>query len=358
MSEQEIPELEELELHFWRPNDNNHEVPAYLLTQVLAGMQRVIYLLAMEQESVEVRLRERVSHAIEQKYVLMCSPPSEGSVNLSATLGDPTSDIFAPLEIAQVAEMFRSVRQSLVAGLASELARLIPDRIRRIRLIEAFRSMLPKPGSGWNVDIIDQKSQVVTLNERLYPFFRPTQLEAAEGSIQTVTGKLNSIKFGERRFTIIYPVANRELECFYDEAVEELLLDNPREFIQVTGYVIFDEHDLPVKIQAVQDIRELDLSPFVVSQIETARITLRFQSPLILYPTLDSDYQRISLQQPTLGIDVSASTREELGEELHAEILMLWREYATERDDVLSPAALELKYRLLNVLHEVTNAEG
>ena len=75
-------------------------------------------------------------------------------------------------------------------------------------------------------------------------------------------------------------------------------------------------------------------------------------------PKLDETQQLMCLENPLLGIDVFAYTRDELDEELEIEIGVLWRNYAIERDEMLSPKAKELKYNLLNAIDEVKNAKG
>jgi hypothetical protein len=73
---------------------------------------------------------------------------------------------------------------------------------------------------------------------------------------------------------------------------------------------------------------------------------------------LDETRQLLCLEKPELGIHVFAPTREELLDELHAEIEMLWCEYALEQDEVLTDRARQLKANLLQNLREENVAEG
>jgi hypothetical protein len=171
--------------------------------------------------------------------------------------------------------------------------------------------------------------------------------------VQTVTGRLERIDFGARMLTIIYAVTRRELDCHYDESIEELLLENPRELIQVTGRVTLDEEGNPTRITDVEDIREVDLSPFHLSEFRLPDRTLRLREPLLLTPALDETEQLLCLSDPTLGIDICAPTREELDVALHEEIDVLWRNYAlADTVQPMTDAAASLKQRLVEAIEE------
>lgn len=347
-----------------------HEVPAALLSQVLTGLQRVFYLLAMEKEDIRVRQRERVPGHIEQKYVLLCSPPTPGSVVVETRLGSLAQSqqamIYDPggdwTDIVAVADRFRHVSQELETGDISRFDRLMPDRVRSSRLLEAFRGMMPKAGSAYDIYISRSKTDSAGKTERILTLdkqFRSTFLAYdrrydEQYGFQTLTGQLSQINFDEHKLTMFYPVTRRELECVYDEAVEETLFNLRRERIQVTGRVILDENDYPKKVIDVEDIRELDLSPFTLSAFAGENgLRLAFRQPLTLEPSMDESEQLITLEYPALGIDVFAPTREEVEDELRSNILMLWQEYAQEADDRLSPKAQRLKISLLGAIEEV-----
>ncbi|NQS97374.1 MAG: hypothetical protein HQ591_02875 [candidate division Zixibacteria bacterium] len=345
-------------LRFRTTISKTHYVPALILTKVLTGMQRAVNLLAMQHEGVEVRKKDRTTNVIEQKYMLLCSPLSPGSVELLVNIGDPSTDIFAQQDINAVTSSFQGCCQAILKVDHSKFNKLMPDSIRRSRLVKAFQDIIPKKGIGISLEIFGNGSPIVNTNEfqtALKEFLIPSRIEY---SILTVTGRLTRIDFDARKITIHYPVTNRELECYYDESIEDMLLENPRELIQVTGIVVFDEEDHPQKISGVDNITEIDLSPFYLTEFQYEEQTLRFMKTITLEPKLDETQQLMCLEYPLLGIDVFAYTRDELDEELEIEIGVLWRNYAIERDEMLSPKAKELKYNLLDAIHEVKNAKG
>src|SRR5437660_11648344 len=108
-----------------------------------------------------------------------------------------------------------------------------------------------------------------------------------------------------------------------------MLLENRRDLIQVTGRVIMDETNHPKKIVDVEQIRELDLSPFVIDVIQFDSRILKPRQPLKLSPFLNESQQLICVEYEPFDIDVFAPTRRELFDELKEQIVMLWSEFAT-----------------------------
>jgi len=354
----EPPGAEELQLVFTGRLADEHRVPVAVLTDALQGLQRAIHLLAMDHEGVEVRRKDRLSRELERKYALLVSDLKPGSVVITATIGDPTSDLFAPLDIVAVRERFGLVSNAMARANAQELAGLVPDRVRRLRVVEAFRSIIPKKGSGVGLDVRSAGGEIVLSTELLGQGLKDIMaVSQTEPALQTVTGRLIRIDFDERKVTIVYPPTNRELECIYEEGIEDLLLENPRELIQVTGEVIVDEDNQPKRIVDVNDIREVDLSPFYLAEVQLDDYALRLREPLALTPELDESQQLMCLVYPSLGVDVCAFTRDELDEALVVELDVLWRNYAKAEDDRLSPAARELKRGLVAQMEEVARAE-
>ncbi|MEE4380063.1 MAG: hypothetical protein V2J55_21460, partial [Candidatus Competibacteraceae bacterium] len=66
--------------------------------------------------------------------------------------------------------------------------------------------------------------------------------------------------------------------------------------------------------------------------------------------------QFLCLEHAPWSLDVFAITRAELFSELKEQIVMLWQEYARERDEALSEPAKQVKRQLLADWEEVVNA--
>jgi len=333
-------------------------LPVATLTQVLGAMQRAVYLLAMQHENISVRQRERLNKNVEMKYPLLCSLPKPGSYIVPVEIGDPTVELFAIDDVEAVGELFSNCCSFISGGDTSGLAARIPDNGRRDRFVEAVRAMTPSMGSGIKAGISQPAGPFHVSLDTLHERGKACLSTAAdpERQVRTVTGRLSEIQFDERKIRIVYPANSRELECTYSEALEEMLLERPRELIQVTGEVIMDENDLPKKIINVESIEEVDLSTFYLQTIEYAGRTFEFSKPLELTPELDETQQLYCLEKPELGIDVYAYTRDQLDLELREQIAFLWDTYAMAADEELTGAAIVVKENLLAALREVPGA--
>jgi hypothetical protein len=97
---------------------------------------------------------------------------------------------------------------------------------------------------------------------------------------------------------------------------------------------------------------DTDTRPVVIDCVPYGNRTFHFKKYLELCPTYDETGELLCLEYEPIGIHVFADTREELLAELAEQICMLWDEYACEDDKNLTPAAIQLKRRLLDVLEE------
>jgi len=333
-------------------------LPVATLSQVLSAMQRAVHLLAMQHENVSVRQRERISKTVESKYPLLCSLPKPGSYIVPVEIGDPSVELFALDDVEAVGDLFSTCCESIATGDTSRLTGAIPDHSRRDRFVEAIRSMSPAQGSGIKAGISQPGGLLKVALETLHERSRTCLSSTAdpERQLRTVTGRLSEIQFDDRKIKLVYPANNRELECTYSEALEEMLLERPRELIQVTGEVIMDENDLPKKIINVGNIEEVDLTPFYLQSIEYNGRIFEFLKPLQLTPELDETQQLYCLEEQDLGIDVYAYTRDQLDVELKEQIAFLWDDYAQAPDEELADAAIRLKQNLLAAVREVPRA--
>ena len=189
------------------------------------------------------------------------------------------------------------------------------------------------------------------------PFVQDTLVPAAQREAsRVVTGELKNIDFIERKLTLIYLPTSKELDCLYDEALEDLLYERRRELIQVTGRVLLDDQGRPKKIIDVTDIRDVDLSPLEILTVRHGEVSLRVAPALLLEPTLDDSQQLLCVENQELDMMIFAPTREALLVELHEHLAMLWQEYAQARDDDLDAPARHLKQALLARMTEVAHA--
>jgi len=349
----------QFELKFDGRFADGHVLPVATLTKVLDAMQRAVHILAMQQENVSVRQKERINKMIEGKYPLLCKVPKEGSYTMPVEIGDQTAGLFILEDIENVSSLLTDCCMLLSTGNKSGLAEKIQDQSRRDLFIKAACSMVPSQGSGIKIGLsqIGKTFNISlnTLHERGKACLS-TVAETEQKQIKTVTGRLSEIQFDERKITLVYPPTQKELVCICSETVEDMLLDRPRELIQVTGEIILDDNDQPKRIINVENIAEIDLSTFYLQTIEYSGRVFAFTKPLVLTPSLDETQQLYCLEHGELGIDVYAYTRDQLDIELREQIAFLWDQYALADEAELTESALLLKKNLLAALKEVSDA--
>jgi hypothetical protein len=327
------------------PEDDGHEVPVSLLLQGLQGLQQLIHFSALSVEGRSVRQRVRVSADIQQRYTLHCRPPEPGSFKVAGRVGDLRKGLVPSGDVPRVMRVVHDFSHAVLASNDGALVDLVRDTRLRVRMLDCLRLMAPPPGSGYAMEFRNCVGAPVRLDEVFSEHIeRALALPEPQRRERTITGELRSIAFAEHSLTLFYSPKGRTLECLYDEALEPMLFENRRDLIQVTGQVEDAEDGHPRKIVEVSRIEELDLSPFVVTEIVPG---VPLASALRLAPYLSEDQQSIQLADEALDIDVFAPTRSELLGELRGQLEMLWHEYALEDDAALSPPAQALKRRLL-----------
>lgn len=341
------------------PAGGGCEVPVSLLTQTLATLQELVHLFALQEEGRSLRQRLRLSEEIKAKYVLQCSPPQAGSFAVTGHVRSQPGDLFANQNVAHVVTNLHRFSRATVDGQADVLPQIIPDSRLRHRVLTRLISLSPAPGSGYRYELLNGTGAAIALEETL-----PNRIESLltspteRAELQTVTGRLDAIAFGEHKLTIIYAPKRRALECFYDEDLEPMLLENRRDLIQVTGRVIMDDDNHPKRLEEVEQIRDLDLSPFVLNEVAGAGFRLRPRQSIPLQPSLSETEQLICIEHSAWDLDVFAPTRGELFQELKEQVLMLWTEFARASADALSAPARRVKEQLLEDWEELPDAQG
>ena len=328
-------------------------VDAEVLARILQAMQRAVHILAMDEIGIDPASPGYVPQNIQRTFPVRCLVPERGSFSLPLQIGN-----LDDLTIPETAQNIMGRLMACMKGLVSDDPTPYTDQVRngrfRVRLLDTFRTMLPKPGATWKLGISRPEAKEIILSSECVQHVSSLKerLHHREIVTQTITGNLQAMDFEAHKITILHPESNRELECFYNEEIEPELWETRRGLVQVTGIVVVDEQGTPSKIQDVKNIQPLDLSDFDIRDVPYEGFVLLFHAPLRLTPELTDSKQYMILRHEPLDIDVIAPTREELLTELYEQIGVLWREYAKEDDANLTPSARELKQRLLNALCE------
>jgi hypothetical protein len=103
----------------------------------------------------------------------------------------------------------------------------------------------------------------------------------------------------------------------------------------------------------VTRIEPVDLSPFSFPVLGHLGRCLRFDPPLHLEPHLDEDTQPLLVtSDDSLDIHAYAQTREQLTDELTAQVFFLWDEYALAEPHTLTAGAQALQAALQSLWRE------
>lgn len=355
MQDTELPPS--FSFHIDGDEQDGHTVPAFVLVQILENAQHAFELIGVQVEGREIRSRARIAAATSKRFQLLCQLPQPGSYAMPVTVGG-VGELFSAELANQAFGIFRGVMGAVSNRNGVGLAEALPnERIRR-RVLESIKGMAPRAGARWTLDLHDEtETSFATFDAQTIPFVDATLVpEEQREAARVVTGELKSIDFAERRVTIIYPPTSKELDCIYEEAVEDLLYEKRRDLIQVTGRVLLDDQGAPKQIIDVTDIRDLDLSSLEIASVQHGLLKLKALHTLSLEPTLDDSKQLLCIEHERLALDVFASTREALLAELNEQIAMLWTEYALAENDALDSVARQLKQELLAAFAEVRDA--
>ncbi|MEI7866942.1 MAG: hypothetical protein WCI11_03550 [Candidatus Methylumidiphilus sp.] len=99
-----------------------------------------------------------------------------------------------------------------------------------------------------------------------------------------------------------------------------------------------------------------DKAAMIYESIELNGRFLYFNPPLVLNPYWDESGELLIVTDDTFELHVYAQTREQLADDLTAELFFLWDEYAKESSENLTDKAQELKARLLERFWENQHA--
>ena len=257
-------------------------------------------------------------------------------------------------QVAYVLTKFESVASALQQQNREDVAAQLPDLAIRRRVVDAFQQLAPKPGSGWRLDLA-KDGTVVRLDDTWQSSIRRMYaLAETEPDRETLNGELIEINFADRQITIVPVGSNRRLQITYPEDLEDVLLENRRSLIQVTGRVLRDENEEVKKMFDLESISPLDLSPLEINEVEHGGVRLHLREPLHLQPRLGAANPHfLTVEETSLGLDAFAGTVSELVEEVAESLVFGWRNYAQAPVAELSLNALILKHSLLAAMDQV-----
>lgn len=323
----------------------DHTVSADVLVRVLSGLQRIVYLMAASSRN------QPIGEDLRSRNALRCGVPRASSFAVPLTSRRPTAELFPESDpLTEAFHVFRLASEGRWAELNPLFSR--PKYINRV--LSELQGMLPRSGERWGLTLRvggDRVSLDESASRSLGAYLSSSGVADAT---MTVTGELLRVNIEALRLVLRYPPTRAEIPCQCEPSVFDTVMRNYDVPIQVTGLYTLNRQGHPIRLTGVSRVEPIDLSPMTFAQMTWAGRTLAIKPALTLSPTRDEESgQFYVLDDPDLGIDVFARTRDELLDELAEQLMFQWDTYARESPDRLSRGARRLREALLARMREV-----
>ena len=334
-------------MHFEVEKDGVHVVPALVLVESMASIQRVVYLLAKFARGEELGQRVSFSRALRESFALQCRVPEPGSFAIPFEIGNANQAPFVAGEADDVGRLFRRVAAAVGRGDMDRIQALVPDKRFRGFLGDAYRKATPASRSGvsyWIEDhggqrILDSRKSEAALHGLVGHTVGKRQIRE-----DTISGMLVGMDFDERSIRLTRP-DGKSVSATYDEESERPLIEHRRGWVELTGEVLYDADGRAVSVAHARDFVAFDEDTIELRNVHLCNVPYRASPPLrftVKYDPLDELYDL----KGEFGICVSAYSRSDLHHELQEALCMLWIEYGEESPDRLSPKARRLRIDL------------
>lgn len=326
-----------------------------LLAGILNGVQDTFYYIALAELGKEPRLRARIPMEIQQACELRRIEERAGSYEVVAEVVDPPQGaLFPDSDLGQIVlkKYLRLVGYLTDESGIEQVGFLFPDSSHRKRILRSVESYCPKEGDEWELIVsggaATRPSGALTKHARRRI---NRSLIDREVDTRTITGELVRLHLDEHKLGIYYIPTGRVLDCIYEPDLEDFVIQNLRGVLQVTGRVQLDAAGHPEKIIDVTEIVELDLSPADITKVTSSEVTLVLSRPLHLVPVLQG--QELVIELPEFNLIAQGATRDEVIRDLESDLVWLWQEYGTAKEEDLSEDAQRLKDALNAMVREV-----
>lgn len=343
-----------IEFHFKGIEEDISSLPVEYMINLLTNMQDLMYFMVSAKEGKVYNQRFKASKDVKNQYIMQCELPERGCYAQTISIDDKTvPPLLAGVSTEHIADDIERFLFNIREDKESEINHYFSSQKQLSKALTYVRKAFPAADNNIYVSVNDNNAldsriiqdKVTHIIDKIQP--------KIEEHMGIITGRLKSINFDERKIVIQYPVTKKDLDCFYNDDIEDMLIDNRRQLLQITGDVTLDDDNYPRKISDVINIQEIDLSPILLSEISYGDLTLRFKNPVHLIPELDETEQLYKVSFQDLCIDINEYTRIDLENAVSEHIVFLWNEYAKEKNENLTNEAIILKNKLLQLIEEV-----
>lgn len=336
-------------LHFEGENEfvRHHELPASALIQAVQALQRIVHLLAHNYEGLEIKQRLRLSRDMEGKYPVVLGVPKQGGYMLPYSVGNPLFELLAPQDIEAVLRQHNDVLAAIESNDENAFKRAVPVAQVRKLIISELKKMQPPKHTGLYVSVETKLGDTLLNGRNVADRLEPILPKEMPPSIhpQNVTGRLDGLEFQTRTLKLQLP-NGRSLQGFYGDDFEPILLENPREFIQVRGEAILNDDGSLKSLNNISEIIEIVTEPLEIAGFELKTDYFAAKSPLSFAVTFDPE-DSLYTASGDYHILVSGENRDELAKEVGDALAFLWNEYVETEVTNLTKDAIALRDKLL-----------
>ena len=330
-------------LHFEGEGTKGHTVPAVALVQAIKSLQRTIQLLAMAHEGQELKQRLKISFDRDRKYAVIFGIPQDGSYDMPYKIGNVASQLFDAQDVSRVTEQHLAVMDAIETGNIVALRRAVPSSDIRRMVVNELKKMQPPARSGLVVSIEDYRHHKLldgrTSVDRCALMI--SDLFPSKMHPRLVTGRLDGLDFQARTFKLQLPT-EKMLLCSYNEDFEPVLLENPREWLQVRGEAVINDDKSLKSLNNIVDIIEVDDNELIIETLEIDGHVLKAVPPFVVSVRFDP-YDGFYIATGEFHLMVAAQTREEVEASVLGALAFLWNEYAIADPATLTDDALILR---------------
>ena len=331
-------------MHFKAKKDRAHVVPAPVLVESVASIQRVVYLLAKFTQGEELGQRAGFSRALREAFALQCRVPEPGGYALPFEIGSAAHSPPVSGEADHVRRLFGRVTAAVGEGDVDGVRALVPDPRYLDCLSDAYRKATPPPRSGVSYRLEDHRRRTILDGRKTESTL--DDLRGHAGSKRhvredTISGMLVGMDFDARRIRLTRP-DGKSVSAYYDEESELPLIEHRRGWVELTGDVLYDARGRALSVTHAHNFVPFDEDTIELRKVHLYNVAYRASPPLRFKVRFDQRDQLYDVDGE-FGISVSASSKSDLHHELHEALSMLWIEYGEESPDRLSPKARRLR---------------
>jgi len=335
-------------IHFDGEGADAHVLPATVLTESIAQIQRIVLLLAKMHRREPLGQRTSFSRALRDEFALLCHLPEAGSYAFPVAIGQQSGSDATP-DLVEVCELFHRVTRSVGGDHDFASQETVPDARYLTLLTEAYRKAQPSPQNGMSLSIEDHQHRRILDGRRPLHALDAQPLSSPDGwNENAVSGLLVGMDFHKRNIRLMR-LDGKVISVGYDNDAEQPLLDHRLGWITLSGEVLYDHNRRPLSVRHARDFVTLENGEIELTELSLCNVLHRAEPPLRFHVSYDTEDRLYDLEGD-FAITLAAKSRPELLRELHQVLSMLWVEYAQEEPKRLSPKARDLRTELLGRL--------